>query len=103
MWGHDTYSPLIFGRNGLGLAGFRAGEVIEKVKKLLRDESIKHASEVPEEKRAEIAKEMGDVLWYLAQLSTEFGIELEGIARGNLEKLASRMERGTLHGDGDNR
>lgn len=86
----------------LGLAG-ETGEVIEKVKKLLRDESIKHASEVPEEKRAEIAKEMGDVLWYLAQLSTEFGIELEGIARGNLEKLASRMERGTLHGDGDNR
>jgi NTP pyrophosphatase (non-canonical NTP hydrolase) len=58
---------------------------------------------VSEEKRAEIKKEMGDVLWYLAQLSTEFGFPLEDVASLNLEKLASRKERGMLHGSGDNR
>ena len=86
----------------LGLAG-ETGEVLEKVKKLIRDADITDASLVPEEKRSEIKKEMGDVLWYLAQLSTEFGFQLEEVAALNLEKLASRKERGVLHGNGDNR
>lgn len=86
----------------LGLAG-EAGEVVEKIKKLLRDSYVTDAADVPEDKRIEIRKEMGDVLWYLAQLSTEFGFSLEEVAHANIEKLASRRERGVLHGSGDNR
>ncbi len=82
----------------LGLAG-EAGEVAEKVKKIFRDEN----GEVSETKRLELQKELGDVLWYVAQLATEFGLQLDDVARHNLEKLRSRQERGALHGDGDNR
>ena len=82
----------------LGLTG-EAGEVAEKVKKILRDEK----GAVSEEKRAEIAKELGDVLWYIAQLATELDLSLGEIARLNLEKLASRKDREKLSGSGDNR
>ena len=82
----------------LGLAG-EAGEVAEKIKKVLRDD----AGQVSDDKKQELAKELGDVLWYLAQLATEMNLKLEDIAAGNLEKLFSRKERGKLHGSGDNR
>lgn len=82
----------------LGLVG-EAGEVAEKIKKVIRDEN----GVISEEKRGEIKKELGDVLWYLANLSKELNIELEDVALGNIEKLFSRMERDKLHGDGDNR
>lgn len=90
--GHNFVYPT------LGLVG-EAGEVAEKVKKILRDED----GAVSAEKKEEIKKEMGDVLWYLAALSREFGFTLEDIAKKNIEKLASRRERGVLHGSGDNR
>ena len=51
----------------------------------------------------QIAKELGDVLWYLAQLSTELKLDFSYIAEKNLEKLKSRQERNRLHGNGDNR
>jgi NTP pyrophosphatase (non-canonical NTP hydrolase) len=82
----------------LGLAG-EAGEVAEHAKKALRDDD----GEVSEERRAAIAKELGDVLWYVAQLASELGLELEQIAQGNLEKLLSRQRRGVLSGSGDER
>ncbi|PKM91668.1 hypothetical protein CVU82_00455 [Candidatus Falkowbacteria bacterium HGW-Falkowbacteria-1] len=82
----------------LGLVG-EAGEVAEKIKKIIRDDD----GIVTEEKRGEIKKELGDVLWYLAQLSSEFGLELEDVASGNLEKLFSRLERNQIKGSGDNR
>lgn len=82
----------------LGLQG-EAGEVSEKIKKIFRDNNGKLTSE----KREEIKKELGDVLWYLAQLSKELGIKFSDVARENLEKLSSRLSRGTVHGDGDNR
>jgi len=82
----------------LGLAG-EAGEVANKVKKILRD----HDGVISDEYREAIKKELGDVLWYVAQLSAEFGIGLDDVAQANLEKLSSRMERGVLSGDGDNR
>jgi len=82
----------------LGLAG-EAGETAEKVKKILRDDN----GTITGLKREEIKKEMGDVLWYVAQMATEFGLSLEEIASSNMEKLFSRKERGTLHGSGDNR
>jgi NTP pyrophosphatase (non-canonical NTP hydrolase) len=86
----------------LGLAG-ETGEVIEKIKKLMRNEKVTSAEEVSEEKKAELEKELGDVLWYIAQLATEFRLDLDAIATKNLEKLNSRMERGTLHSEGDDR
>lgn len=82
----------------LGLVG-EAGEVAEKVKKIMRN----HNGEVSEETRQEIKKELGDVLWYLAQLSREFGFTLDEVAQANVKKLADRMERGVIHSKGDNR
>ena len=82
----------------LGLCG-ETGEVAEKVKKLMRD-----GNGIPDPAFKEmITKELGDVLWYLAQMCTELGITLEEMAQMNISKLASRKERGQLHGSGDNR
>ena len=82
----------------LGLAG-ETGEVAEKIKKIIRDND----GIIDSEKKEEIAKELGDVLWYLAQLSTELKLDFDDIAEKNLEKLKSRQERNRLHGNGDNR
>lgn len=82
----------------LGIAG-EAGEVAEKIKKVIRDDK----GIISAEKKEEIKKELGDVLWYISQLSSELGIELEDVAKANIEKLLSRLERGTLKGSGDNR
>ena len=82
----------------LGLVG-ESGEVAEKIKKVLRDKN----GVIDENTKSEIKKELGDVLWYLSQLSTELNLSLDDIADENLQKLSSRMERNKLHGDGDNR
>lgn len=82
----------------LGLTG-EAGEVADKIKKVLRDEGGVFSDEI----KQEIAKELGDVLWYLAALSRDLGVSLDEIAYGNLEKLRSRQERGVISGSGDNR
>ena len=82
----------------LGLTG-EAGEVADKVKKVIRDA---HEEFTPEKKQ-EIMKEIGDVLWYCATLSHDLGYDLEEVARTNVEKLRSRMERHRITGSGDNR
>lgn len=82
----------------LGLVG-EAGEVADKVKKVIRD----NEGVFTDEKKKELAKEIGDVLWYIATLSSDLGFTLDEIARMNYEKLHSRKERGKLHGSGDNR
>ena len=82
----------------LGLAG-EAGEVAEHAKKAIRDDS----GTITDERRAAMAKELGDVLWYAAQLATELGLELDQVATENLEKLLSRQSRGVLSGSGDER
>lgn len=82
----------------LGLAG-ETGEVVEKVKRVLRQKN----GIVDEQSRIEISKELGDVLWYVAQLATELNLSLDDVVSSNIEKLSSRKERGTLHGDGDDR
>ena len=82
----------------LGLAG-EAGEVSNKVKKIFRDEK----NVVSDEMSEDLLDELGDVLWYTAQLATELHISLEDVARKNIEKLTSRQDRGTLHGTGDKR
>lgn len=82
----------------LGVTG-EAGEIAEKVKKIIRD---KNGVFTPEDK-LELSKEIGDVLWYLATLSHQLGVPFSTVANGNLEKLKSRKERGVIGGSGDNR
>ena len=78
----------------MGLAG-EVGELLNKIKKIARDNA--------EVSKDEIKGEVGDILWYLSQIFTEFDIELDDAAAYNLEKLRSRKERGKLGGRGDNR
>ena len=77
----------------LGLCG-EAGEVAEKVKKQIRDGVFN---------RHEVAKELGDVLWYLSVLTNDIGYNLDEIAQINIDKLTSRKIRGKISGSGDNR
>jgi NTP pyrophosphatase (non-canonical NTP hydrolase) len=80
----------------LGLVN-EAGEVAGKVKKLFRDKN----GLISEEDRQGLKGELGDVLWYLAQICTELDLTLAEVAEANLEKLFSRLERGTIRGEGD--
>ena len=82
----------------LGLCG-EAGEVAEKIKRVVRAGK----TALTEEQKLEVKKELGDVLWYLAQLGCELGISLEDVAATNIEKLLSRKNRDQLSGSGDNR
>ena len=82
----------------LGLCG-EAGEVADKVKKVIRDREGQFSAEVIEA----LKLELGDVLWYVAQLSSELGLALEDVAAANLEKLASRAARNAISGEGDHR
>lgn len=82
----------------MGLAS-EAGEVAGKVKKAIRD----NAGVVDEDRRAQIIDELGDVLWYAARLADALGVDMNDVARLNLEKLSSRKQRGVISGDGDKR
>lgn len=82
----------------IGLSG-EAGEVANKVKKIFRDDG----GLIKEERKEEIKKELGDLLWYIAQLATELDMALDSIASFNIEKLSKRFENNTIKGDGDNR
>ena len=82
----------------LGLAN-EAGEVAGKIKKIFRDKG----GIFGDAEREALTGELGDVLWYLAQVATELDLSLDAIAQANITKLRSRQERGKLGGDGDNR
>lgn len=82
----------------LGMCG-EAGEVADKVKKVIRDNN----QDFTDDKKLEIAKEIGDVMWYCATLANDLGYTLEQIGEMNKQKLRSRKERGMLGGSGDNR
>ena len=86
----------------LGLLA-ESGEIADKLKKHIRDDGIHVPNDLSDEQKKELAKELGDVLWYIAQLATEFECDLNEVAEMNIEKLYSRMERGKLGGSGDNR
>lgn len=100
VWSEDandyTSSALLY--PVLGLAG-EAGEIVEKVKKIIRDK----AGYVDGEMRQKLLQESGDVLWYLARVVEELGETLEYVAALNLAKLRDRQERKVLHGAGDSR
>jgi NTP pyrophosphatase (non-canonical NTP hydrolase) len=82
----------------LGLSG-EAGEISEKLKKILRDKEGK----VSDNDKDAIKKEIGDVIWYLSAICTELDLSLDDAAKNNIEKLQSRKNRSALKGKGDYR
>ena len=82
----------------LGLTG-EAGEVANKVKKIIRDDGYKNNESLVQE----ISAEIGDCLWYISVLADDIGCKLSDIANANLEKLLDRANRGKLSGSGDKR
>ena len=90
--GHPVIYP------ALGLTN-EAGEVAGKIKKIFRDKN----GIIDEGDILALQSELGDVLWYLAQVSTELGLSLDEIAAHNIIKLQDRLSRGKIHGDGDER
>jgi len=86
--------------------GGEAGEVLEKMGKLLRDRGVRWNSDPkswPDDVQEALKKELGDVLWYVAGVARELGFSLQSVAECNLEKLEDREKRGKIHGSGDNR
>jgi NTP pyrophosphatase (non-canonical NTP hydrolase) len=79
--------------------GEEAGEILGKIKKLFRD----RGGIIDNVFKALLIKECGDVLWYMARLLDHFDIPFSVVAATNKEKLLDRMERGVLHGEGDDR
>lgn len=94
---YENYARVLYPT--LGLCG-EAGEVAEKIKKRIRDHGGN--MECPEFKR-QITRELGDVLWYIANIADDLGISLAIIAQTNLDKLADRKQRDMLSGSGDDR
>jgi len=82
----------------LGLTG-EAGEVANKVKKIIRDGSNSKDERLVQD----ISAEIGDCLWYIAVLASDIGVKLSDIASNNLIKLEKRKDKGTIHGSGDDR
>jgi len=80
----------------IGLSG-EVGELGEKIKKSIRDRSIL------QQRDTAIAKEMGDIEWYITRLESDFGYAKNEILRMNYDKLSTRLEKGKLHGEGDDR
>lgn len=82
----------------LGLTG-EAGEIANKVKKIIRDD----AGILTPERKRELISELGDVMWYVARMATELGVSLHAVLAVNQAKLNSRLQEGTIQGSGDNR
>ncbi len=91
-----TFEALMY--RTLGLTG-EAGEVAEKVKKIIRDKDCKLDSQ----DKDELVKELGDVLWYVQALANYLEVPLSRVAEVNLQKVLDRKDRGVTGGSGDNR
>lgn len=91
-----TDHPIVYPT--LGMVN-EAGELAGKVKKIFRDKG----GEISDADRDALKYELGDVLWYMAQIATELGISLQDVAEANLVKLFDRLERGKIRGEGDYR
>ena len=94
----DNLADPSFSEKVLGLVG-EAGETADKVKKIIRDKK----GVATEEDKDAIKKELGDVLWYVANISRRLGFSLSDVAETNIDKLESRYQRNKLHGAGDER
>ena len=94
----DNLAEPAFSEKVLGLVG-EAGETADKVKKIIRDKK----GVASDEDKDAIKKEMGDVLWYIANVSRYLGFDLSDVAKTNIDKLESRYQRNKLHGAGDER
>jgi NTP pyrophosphatase (non-canonical NTP hydrolase) len=88
--------PIVYPTMGLTN---ETGELAGKIKKIFRDKQ----GVIGPEDREELKKELGDILWYFTQICTELDLTLEEVAEANIEKLFSRLERGKIGGDGDDR
>ena len=82
----------------LGMNG-EAGEVAEKIKKVIRDKK----GEWDDEIRRLTALEVFDVMWYCMAMLQDLEYDFSDVARMGLDKLASRQERDKIHGSGDER
>lgn len=82
----------------MGLSG-EVGELLNKLKKVIRDK----IDPIDKEFKNNINKELGDCLWYIAEIASVFGMDLEDIATININKLHRREENNKIKGDGDNR
>ena len=76
-----------------------AGEVAEKIKKVLRDNN----GNFSKDKCQEIAKELGDCLWYISAIANDIGYSLDEIAEMNINKIVNRQQNNQIHGNGDDR
>ena len=79
--------------NVLGL-GEEAGEVLGKIKKLIRDKNFS---------KSDIIKELGDCLFYITAIANYLGDDLQAVADTNMAKLKDRKKRDVIQGSGDNR
>lgn len=89
--GENIFYPAL----GLG----EAGEVQNKVSKIMRD----HNGKITSQMRKDLSKELGDLCWFIAAMCTELKISMGNVVKENIEKLQSRQERGKIQGSGDNR
>jgi len=96
---HNEYEPLMEKTIwAMGVAG-EAGEVVEKWKKIVAYKK----GVVSDEDLAELAKELGDVIWYIAVLAHSLGLSFDDVMERNIRKLADRQKRDVIKGAGDNR
>lgn len=82
----------------MGVAG-EAGEVVEKWKKIVAYKGGK----IGDEDLAELAKELGDVVWYIAVFAHTLGLSFDDVMQRNVKKLQDRKKRKVIRGAGDNR
>jgi NTP pyrophosphatase (non-canonical NTP hydrolase) len=84
--------------NALGITG-EAGEIADHVKKMLRDDN----GVLTDQRKESLKKELGDVLWYIANMARRLDLTLDEVAEANIKKIVDRKSRGVQHGSGDNR
>ena len=96
---HNTHEPLMEKTIwAMGVAG-EAGEVLEKWKKIV----AYNEGKISQQDKDELAKELGDVVWYVAVMAHSLGLSFDDIMQRNVTKLKSRKARGVITGKGDNR
>ena len=94
---NGEFVPAPYMYNGLGLG--EAGELQNKLKKVMRDSD----GVITDTVREAVKGELGGLLWYMSQVAKDFGIKFDEVPEYNIAQLRSRQARGTLKGSGDNR